>query len=115
MGSRNLEKVEVLHIGALVFQDLGVEIVETILMQIQDTRVKRDYEDKSVWKLNKGRSSLKNTIIVFELAFGDLFPVKEVWDSWAPPKVGFALAWEAFWAKIMTLDQLRRRDRTIAT
>lgn len=50
-----------------------------------------------------------------ELAFGDLFPVKEVWDSWAPPKVGFALAWEAFWAKIMTLDQLRRRDRTIAT
>lgn len=64
MGSRIWEKVGGVAYWSPCFSRFGVEIVETILMQIQDTRVKRDYEDKSVWKLNKGRSSLKNTIIV---------------------------------------------------
>ena len=31
-----------------------------------------------------------------------------VWNSWMPPRISF-FAWEATWAKILTLDQLKKR------
>ena len=31
-----------------------------------------------------------------------------VWNSWVPMRVSF-FAWEATWARILTLDQLKRR------
>ena len=38
----------------------------------------------------------------------ELFPHDIVWNSWVPLRISF-FAWEATWAKILTLDQLKRR------
>ena len=36
------------------------------------------------------------------------FPHGIVWNSWVPPRISL-FAWEATWAKILTLDQLKKR------
>ena len=42
-----------------------------------------------------------------------VFPHQFIWNTWVPTKVGF-FAWEALWDKVLTLDQLRRRERALA-
>ena len=34
-------------------------------------------------------------------------PVKLLWNPLVPTKVGF-FAWEAWWSKILTMDQLKK-------
>ena len=41
------------------------------------------------------------------------FPYRLVWNPIVPPKIG-VFAWEATWAKVLTLDQLKRRGMTFA-
>ena len=41
------------------------------------------------------------------------FPALSVWNTMVPLKVGF-FAWEASWGKVMTLDQLKKRGRSLA-
>ena len=36
-----------------------------------------------------------------------------IWNTWVPTKVGF-FAWEAWWDKVLTLDQLKRRERALS-
>ena len=40
------------------------------------------------------------------------FPRKMVWNSWIPTKISFA--WEAWWGKVLTMDQLKKRGRHLA-
>lgn len=64
--------------------------------------------------MNNGtKFSVKSYYSSLELVSQDPFPVKEVWGSLAPPKVGF-FAWDVVWGEIMTLYQLRRRGRAMA-
>lgn len=73
-----------------------------------------------VWKASKsGEFSMKSFYSTLELENEVLAPSKLVWGSWAPSKVGFFFhgkqlregfsPWEAAWARILTIDQLRRR------
>ena len=41
------------------------------------------------------------------------FPSYFVWNPWFPTKVSF-FAWEAFWGRILTLNQLKKRGRALA-
>ena len=41
------------------------------------------------------------------------FPALSVWNTMVPLKVGF-FAWEASWGKVLTLDQLKKRGRSLA-
>lgn len=41
------------------------------------------------------------------------FSSKIVWGSWAPTKVGF-FVWETAWGRILTMDQLKRREKFLA-
>ena len=34
-------------------------------------------------------------------------PVKILWNPYVPSKVGF-FAWEAWWGKVLTMDQLKK-------
>ena len=37
------------------------------------------------------------------------FPCRSIWNPIVPPKLGF-FVWEASWGKVLTLDQLKRRE-----
>lgn len=55
-----------------------------------------------VWKGSKSWAFL------FMFGRSSVFPLKIVWGSWAPTKVGlFAL--EETWGRILTMNQLKRR------
>ena len=41
------------------------------------------------------------------------FPSRSIWNPVIPPKIGF-FTWEAFWDKVLTLDQLNRRGKVLA-
>lgn len=59
-------------------------------------------EDIMVWKGSKSWAFL------FMFGRSSVFPLKIVWGSWAPTKVGlFAL--EETWGRILTMNQLKRR------
>ena len=64
-----------------------------------------------------GQKNGKFTVKVFfstlESRSTVLFSTSMIWNSWVPPKVSF-FAWEATWAKVLTLDDLRRRGWCLA-
>ena len=41
------------------------------------------------------------------------FPKRMVWNQLVPTKAGF-FVWEAWWGKVLTLDQLKRRGFSLA-
>ena len=50
----------------------------------------------------------KSWAFLFMFGRSSVFPLKIVWGSWAPTKVGlFAL--EETWGRILTMNQLKRR------
>ena len=71
-------------------------------------------EDKLFLKEAKGgQFSMK---LVYQSLNGyamNPFPYRSIRNSWVPTKVG-CFAWEAFWGKVLTLDQLTRRGIILA-
>ena len=61
-----------------------------------------------------GRFSVKLFYLLLASARNLLFPSHLVWNHWVPTKVGF-FACKAFWGKALTLDQLKKRGRALAT
>ena len=41
-------------------------------------------------------------------------PIKILWNPYVPSKVGF-FAWEAWWGKVLTMDQLKKRGFHLAS
>lgn len=41
-------------------------------------------------------------------------PVKILWNSWVPTKICF-FAWEAWWGKVLTMEQLKKRGFPLAS
>lgn len=86
------------------------------LQQFQKKKEKTCLEKDIVeWK------KAKNGILKLKSSFDSLkggrlvcFPKRMVWDQRVPTKICFS-AWEAWWDKVMTLDQLRRRGIPLAT
>ena len=89
-------------------------MVERFLVTLQGKRVIVDLEDKVLWKETKdGKFSVKSLYGALELRIAVLFPRSIIWSPCVPTKVGF-FAQEALWGKTLTLDQLKRRGRSLA-
>ena len=67
----------------------------------------------------RGRISGNNSVkLMYEMLnrpaiLPSLFPDHSIWNPMVPLKVGI-FAWEASWGKVLTLDQLKRRERPLA-
>ena len=84
--------------------------MERLLQKIQAFKVHRDVEDRVIWIASRyGTFLVKSLYSILEPWDSPLFPSGSVWRSSAPHKVAF-FAWEASWGKVLTLDQLQRRD-----
>ena len=95
--------------------DWEMETVENLFNRIKDKKINPLEEDRMAWKLTKdGHFSLKSSFEFFEGERGtDLFPKRLFWNKWVPSKMGF-FAWEAWWGRVLTMDQLKRRSFFLA-
>ena len=91
------------------FNDWELDQVCNFVENIQDLKVHPEKEDRIVWNLSReGCFSVKSL-------YGDLeglgmgpFPRKLIWNPDLPSKVSF-FAWEVWWGRILTLDQLKKK------
>ena len=76
--------------------------------------MQRKDEDKVVWIASKsGAFSVKLLYSILEPGGSSLFPCGSIWRANVPPKVAF-FAWEVSWGKVLTLEQLQRREFSLA-
>ena len=72
--------------------------------------VRRAVEYVMTWRESKGGSfSVKSCYCSFAFSNRKVFPLGIVWNPWVLRRVSF-FTWEAVWERILTLDQLKRRD-----
>ena len=97
------------------FNDWKVEEMERFLVTIQERRLNHNLEDRVLWKETKdGIFSVKSLYSALDSRSAVLFPKSIIWSPCVPTKVSFFCAWEAFWGKVLTLDQLKKRGWTLA-
>ncbi|RVW20076.1 hypothetical protein CK203_114273 [Vitis vinifera] len=96
------------------FNDWEVEEVERFLSSIQGKRLDADVEDRMLWK------ETKNEIFTVKSLYKSLvhscsvsFPSNIIWSPYVPTKVSF-FDWKAYWEKVLTQDQLKRRGWILA-
>ena len=95
------------------FNDWELELVEHFLQKIQAFKVHRDAEDRVIWIISRyGTFSVKSLYSILEPEVSPLFPSGSIWRSSVPPKIAF-FAWEASWGKVLTLNQLQRREHLL--
>ena len=83
--------------------------MEGLLRRLQGHMINGGVEDAIVWWLAKGGTfSVKSYYFSLVGCYPKGFPTSLVWNPWVLMKVNF-FAWEAFWEKILILDQLKRR------
>ena len=89
--------------------------MENLFNLIKDKKINPLEEDKSAWKLTKdGCFSVKSSFNFLEAEREiDLFPKRLFWNKWVPSKMGF-FAWEAWWGRVLIMDQLKRRGFSLA-
>ena len=96
------------------FNDWKLEGVQIFLQVIQGKRGISNQKDVLLMKDVKGSCfSVKHFYLQLAPMRDSLFPFRFVWNPWVPTKVGF-FAWEASWGKVLTLNQLKKRGRTLA-
>ena len=67
------------------------------------------------WVVTKsGSFSIKSLIFILKEIRVSHFPTSIVWNVWVLPKVFFFFAWEATCGKVLTLNRLQRRWRSLA-
>ena len=95
---------------SISFNDWEVETVERLLSTLKGKRLVAGLEDRVLWKASKnGIFSVKSLYNTLESSRAVPFPGSIIWSPCVPTKVGF-FAWEASWGKVLTQDQLKRRD-----
>ena len=70
-----------------------------------------DFDGK--WKKN-GSFSVNTCFELLEGGSQQSVPIKMLWNPTVPTKVGF-FAWEVWWGKILTLDQLKKRGFSLVS
>ena len=98
----------------LAIQDITITIKSELLVIIRGRRLNPLAEDCWLWKETKdGIFSVKSLYSILDSRRGVQFPINIIWNPCVPTKVGF-FAWEAFWGKVLTLDQLKKRGQCLA-
>ena len=94
--------------------DWEIEEVERFLQTLYNLNFSPLGEDKLLMKdVREEGFSVKIMYKGLDTSPAIEFPYLSVWNPVVPPKIGF-FAWEATWAKVLTLDQLKRRGMTFA-
>ena len=84
-------------------------MVDYFFGSLYEHSISLDSKDTIVWLGSKnGNFSVKSYYSFLVNGGTTPFPHDIVWNSWASVRVSF-FAWEATWARILILDQLRRR------
>ena len=63
---------------------------------------------------NDGMFSVKSSYDLYDGGRPHLVPVNMIWNPIVPTKVGF-FVWEVWWRKILTMDQLKKHDFSLAS
>ena len=83
--------------------------MERLLLTIRGRRLNPLLEDRMLWKETKdGIFSVKSLYSLLASRRDVQFPYSNIWSTCVPTKVSF-FAWEAYWGKVLTLDQLKKR------
>ena len=81
---------------------------------IKNKKVRPLVDDRMVWvKAKDGLFSVKSLLDVLEGASAVPFPKKLIWNLCVSTKVSF-FAWEVWWHRVLTLDQLKRKGWALA-
>ena len=91
------------------FNDWELDEAQRLISSTSGNSVRQRVEDKILWDVDKkGQYTVKANYMHMENARIDNYLVGLIWNSRVPPKVSvFTL--EAWWGKVLTGDQLKRR------
>ena len=82
---------------------------------LNNRRVKQEEEDKLFWKGDKkGTYTVMANTVLLEGNLGRTMPWLMLWNNCVPPKVCF-FAWEIWWGKTLTMENLKKRGFQMAT
>ena len=96
------------------FNDWEVEEVERFLHFLHNKKIRPFREDQLLLKETMTNGfSVRLMYCKLMHSLSTDFPCRSIWNPILPPKLGF-FAWEASWAKVLTLDQLKRRGIPLA-
>ena len=91
-----------------------MEEVERFLYSIHMKIIRPRIEDKLLLKdSNHDNFSVMTLYSGLDLSPKIDFPFHSVWNYVIPSKISF-FDWEASWGKVITMDQLKRRGKTLA-
>ena len=92
------------------FNDWEMDEVKMFLLFFQNRKISPFQEDHLI--LKETRLDGFSVRLMYRKLMHSLptdFPWRSIWKPIVPPKLGF-FAWEASWGKVLTLDQLKRRE-----
>ena len=86
-----------------------LEEVHNFLILVKKSRINQEAYDRIVWKGDKkGLYYVRANAALIEGNVGRIALWKMLWNNLVPPKVCF-FAWEVWWVKVLTMEQLRKR------
>ena len=96
------------------FYDWELEQVQNFIWLTNNKLVIPRKKERIVWKGNKnGQFSMKVHCSLLEVGPPLKAPTNIIWNPYVPTKVGL-FAWEAWWDKILTMQQLKKRGYQLA-
>ena len=97
------------------FQDWELEEVQNFLATVNPQSINPNITDRLWWNKEKnGCFSVKTCFELLEGGSQQSVPLKMMWNPTVPTKVGF-FAWEVWWGKTLTMDQLKKRGFSLAS
>ena len=82
---------------------------------INNKRALGNEKDRPFWKGDSdGRYTVKANVNLLKGVTDRKAPYILIWNSLVPPKVNF-FAWEVWWGKILTMENLKRRGFQLAS
>ena len=89
--------------------------MQGFLGTVNSQSISLNLSDRIWWKEAKnGSFSVKSSFDLLEGRRQQSVPIKMLWNPIIPTKVGF-FAWEVWWGKILTMDQLKKRGFSLAS
>ena len=97
------------------FNDWELETVQTFIGQINNRFTILQVQDKLIWKGNVSKVfTVTDYFNSLEEGPSCAAPIKILWNPHIPSKIGF-FVWEAWWGKVLTSSQLKKRGFHLAS
>ena len=97
------------------FNDEEINDVVNLMTIIHSARINPGKQDNLVWSLTK--SVIFTVKSCYDKLMGgsvENFSRKLIWKNCIPSKISF-FVWEVWWGKILTMEQLKKRGRHLAS